>query len=366
MTLAEQFAETTPTDNIYMPGQRPPLTMEQQRLVAENYALVIKIAGRLKRQYSFLDMDDAIGDGCEGLCDAAQKFAEELGVDFEVYAPYRIKGSIIDGARKFRKTRNSAAVHLISIEKQVEYDDGTKSPFDIADPAPGPEEIVLQEQTVVDIDSSVDDLSDRHRYIVSQRIAGLTFKQIGEAMGVHGTRVMQLHAKAKRALEGKKVEWTEATSNTGDALPASLSPARRKELIHASLGMSVAQSAEVSGLSTQTVKTVRAAIIELTGAGSLAQAISIGIKAEWIPIEQENSNPENINLSPAQLKDLTLVIEGYDGPEIAQMTYRSIDTVKAHRKRVFAKLGVHNINQAVRRAYELGIFPLKTTNADSA
>ncbi|MBN2084629.1 MAG: AAA family ATPase, partial [Anaerolineales bacterium] len=58
-------------------------------------------------------------------------------------------------------------------------------------------------------------------------------------------------------------------------------------------------------------------------------------------------------LSERELDVLRLLAAGRSNPEIAEALYISLNTVKAHVKSVFAKLGVHNRSQALLRAQEL-------------
>jgi len=58
-------------------------------------------------------------------------------------------------------------------------------------------------------------------------------------------------------------------------------------------------------------------------------------------------------LSERELEVLRLLAAGRSNPEIAGDLYVSLNTVKAHVKSIFAKLGVHNRSQALLRAQEL-------------
>jgi LuxR family maltose regulon positive regulatory protein len=58
-------------------------------------------------------------------------------------------------------------------------------------------------------------------------------------------------------------------------------------------------------------------------------------------------------LSDRELDVLRLLAAGRSNPEIAEALFISLNTVKAHVKSVFGKLGVHNRSQALLRAQEL-------------
>ena len=62
-------------------------------------------------------------------------------------------------------------------------------------------------------------------------------------------------------------------------------------------------------------------------------------------------------LSERELEVLQLIAEGLTNPEIASRLFLSLNTVKAHARNIYGKLGVHNRTQAVVRARTLGILP---------
>jgi LuxR family maltose regulon positive regulatory protein len=63
------------------------------------------------------------------------------------------------------------------------------------------------------------------------------------------------------------------------------------------------------------------------------------------------------SLSERELEVLQLVAEGLTNPEIASRLFLSLNTVKAHTRNIYGKLGVHNRTQAVARARALGLLP---------
>ncbi|MCJ7701824.1 MAG: response regulator transcription factor, partial [Anaerolineales bacterium] len=60
-------------------------------------------------------------------------------------------------------------------------------------------------------------------------------------------------------------------------------------------------------------------------------------------------------LSERELEVLQLIAEGLTNQEIASRLYISLNTVKAHTRTIYSKLGVNNRTQAVARARSLGI-----------
>jgi LuxR family maltose regulon positive regulatory protein len=62
-------------------------------------------------------------------------------------------------------------------------------------------------------------------------------------------------------------------------------------------------------------------------------------------------------LSERELEVLQLVAEGLTNQEIASRLFLSLNTVKAHTRNIYGKLGVNSRTQAVARARALGILP---------
>jgi LuxR family maltose regulon positive regulatory protein len=62
-------------------------------------------------------------------------------------------------------------------------------------------------------------------------------------------------------------------------------------------------------------------------------------------------------LSERELEVLQLIAEGLTNPEIASRLFLSLNTVKAHTRNIYGKLGVHSRTQAVAKARALGILP---------
>jgi LuxR family maltose regulon positive regulatory protein len=62
-------------------------------------------------------------------------------------------------------------------------------------------------------------------------------------------------------------------------------------------------------------------------------------------------------LSERELEVLQLIADGLTNREIATRLFLSVNTVKAHTRNVYGKLGVHSRTQAAARAQVLGILP---------
>jgi LuxR family maltose regulon positive regulatory protein len=62
-------------------------------------------------------------------------------------------------------------------------------------------------------------------------------------------------------------------------------------------------------------------------------------------------------LSERELEVLQLIAEGLTNPEIASQLFLALNTVKAHTRNIYGKLGVNSRTQAVARVRALGILP---------
>jgi LuxR family maltose regulon positive regulatory protein len=61
---------------------------------------------------------------------------------------------------------------------------------------------------------------------------------------------------------------------------------------------------------------------------------------------------------------LRLLGSDLDGPDIARELVVSLNTVRTHTKKIYAKLGVNNRRAAIRRAQELDLLSRKNATAN--
>jgi RNA polymerase sigma factor for flagellar operon FliA len=92
------------------------LTEAQRSLVERHINLVREIATAQRWRLFRLDLDDLLGAGHIGLIQAAQRYQPDSGVPFRGYAHYRIRGAMLDLARKNDRPGRRRAVALKSLE----------------------------------------------------------------------------------------------------------------------------------------------------------------------------------------------------------------------------------------------------------
>ncbi len=86
------------SDDVGTPLQN---TVSQDAVIEQHGSLVTKMAKQLWKRLSLsLSVDDLTQAGVIGLLEAAKNYKEEKGASFETYARIRIRGSILDEARK--------------------------------------------------------------------------------------------------------------------------------------------------------------------------------------------------------------------------------------------------------------------------
>lgn len=71
------------------------------------------------------ELDELVGDGMVALVEAAERFDPERGVPFTAFARHRVRGAMVDGYRRLRRTgRNHSSgepVRFVSIDAVDDY-----------------------------------------------------------------------------------------------------------------------------------------------------------------------------------------------------------------------------------------------------
>jgi RNA polymerase sigma factor for flagellar operon FliA len=76
------------------------MTPAEHELVTAHLPLVQSLARKLAAQLPWVERDDLVSAGREGLIQAAQRFDPSRGVAFSTFAYYRIRGAMFDGVRR--------------------------------------------------------------------------------------------------------------------------------------------------------------------------------------------------------------------------------------------------------------------------
>ena len=229
---------------------------EREELILQHYPMVRRVAYRMVSRYpSCIEADDLVTIGTLGLIDAVDKFEESRSVSFSAYARIRVQGAILDELRKTdwvpRSVRNrfsriqetkqglreklgrdpkeeevaealgveverlremiqGATVRtLVSMEEGSEDEESVGSTLPSAEPTPL--EAATKEHLREMVRARVTDLPERERQIVDMYyFQELTFREIGQILGITESRVSQLHSRMKARMSFELQELLEA------------------------------------------------------------------------------------------------------------------------------------------------------------
>jgi RNA polymerase sigma factor for flagellar operon FliA len=203
--------------------------------VVKHMALVKQTASFLRpRVPAYLEMADMVQIGTLGLLEAARNYDENQGIEFESFAKIRIRGAIVDEARKLSKIsrlalknikrHKEAADHLtnllgkaptsreiaaflgmdlgdfenerthansfnhLELEPLLETQD-----FDIEDASDQPLDQLVDAETQQELASEISRLDERKKLILSLYYRDeMNLKEIGAIIGVNESRVSQI------------------------------------------------------------------------------------------------------------------------------------------------------------------------------
>jgi RNA polymerase sigma factor for flagellar operon FliA len=218
----------------------------REKLLINYLSLVKIIAGRMKVTLpGSVEYNDLVSSGLIGLINSIDNFNPKRGFKVETYAAPRIRGAILDGLRdvdwlprsyrqKSRKLDQTmeklfsrlgriptdeeiakelelnlddyykyidhvGAASLVSLDIHVagtEGDSGSLYEVISDDNQPNPYDLVEEADIQQAALNLIDELSDQERTVVAlYYYEGLTFREIGEVIGVSESRVCQIHTK---------------------------------------------------------------------------------------------------------------------------------------------------------------------------
>ena len=217
-------------------------------LVLRYVGLVRSIALQVRGVYSsFAQVDDIINEGVLALVGAVDKFDLEKGVKFETYVSKRIRGAVIDLARRQdwvprsirRKAReidqvsnelfaelgrypsdeemtarlgvtvdqyqedlaNSSLCNILSLDSL--FEDREKNSADVADSDSysRPEESLMRQELLETLTEGISSLRENEQLVVSLYYQkNLSMKEIAQVLEVSEPRISQIHSRAIQKL----------------------------------------------------------------------------------------------------------------------------------------------------------------------
>jgi RNA polymerase sigma factor for flagellar operon FliA len=240
-------------------SRRVPATPDTERdsLVLSHTHLVRKIAYHLlARMPATVDVDDLVQSGMVGLIAAARDFSPDRGAAFRTYAGIRIRGAMLDEARRADWVPRSVRRGVREVQgaaRRLQRETGQQArPAEIAaalglsldnyyglvndaiacKPLSYEQVFTMHEQYTADVPdetgatpdqqlendrflealtAAIEDLPERLKLVLSLYFDDeLNLREIGTVLGVTESRVCQLHATAKAEIRVRMKAWVEA------------------------------------------------------------------------------------------------------------------------------------------------------------
>jgi len=227
--------------------------LDKDQFVSQYASLVKRIAYHLMAKLPpSVQVDDLIQNGMLGLLDAASRFEDGLGAQFETYAAQRIRGAMLDGLREndwlprgLRRDMRRIETAVRALEQQhgrppseselaqaldmtlADYqkmlqearghqlvyleDLGGRGEDDylernFASSRPDPLAALLDQDMRDTLVHAIEDLPEREKMMMALYYEEeLNLREIGEVLGVSESRVCQLHTQAIARLRSRIV-----------------------------------------------------------------------------------------------------------------------------------------------------------------
>ena len=232
-------------------------TVDRDALITKYAHLVKYVVGRLGVSiHGVFDHEDAMQAGVLGLLRAIDAYKPDSVASFESYAIVRIRGSILDAVRsldpvgraareaaraiagamrdltadlgrmpveaevaehlgisveRYRERLAAASVVTISLDEPDDHGDGD-GPSAIAESAIDPQAIDPEDEAtrrddLIGLAHEIARLGERQQLILSMYYRDeMTFKEIGQVLGVTESRICQVHTETVLALRGRLVD----------------------------------------------------------------------------------------------------------------------------------------------------------------
>lgn len=189
----------------------------QTRLVEGHVDVLRRCVNRFAAKLPpHIDRDELVSAAQLGLVKAAQRFDPGRETSFESYAYTRMVGAMLDALRdqdengrhdrargeRLLTTRGgervmAPLVTLVSLSGPAHaYEESASLEEELADDT----NAYSYAETVADLMAAISVLPKRHQYVILQRAAGITDREIGEQLGVTESRISQIATHALRRI----------------------------------------------------------------------------------------------------------------------------------------------------------------------
>jgi RNA polymerase sigma factor for flagellar operon FliA len=207
----------------------------QGEITAEELALVQGIAGKLRNELGLLSQhEDLVAAGYQGLVEARARYDATRGVQFNTFAYYRIRGAMLDYARKssnlsrraYEKVRLAESADRVGegvAEMRAADPQGRKDVaatvsaldagiaqltmgFVLAQAAEeaepeSPHEAYVTKETALALRQAIAELDERERALLEGHyFDGRRFDEVAESLGISKSWASRVHQKALEKL----------------------------------------------------------------------------------------------------------------------------------------------------------------------
>jgi RNA polymerase sigma factor for flagellar operon FliA len=239
--------------DVFIYPQHTSPALERDRLIKAHLTLVDFLVDRMVAKVpAYMTRDDIRSAGMVGLLDAASRFNPGMGILFKTFAEQRIRGAIVDEARRMgwfsRTMREKQAgiaetfaqleqrlgrvpeeaevaaeldldleqyrrllvevghLGLVSLQESLDPSGDGPCLLDTLEDAslPNPEQALAKKEQARELAALLATLSEKEQQVISLLYyEELTQKEIAEVLGLTEGRISQLHSQALIKLKGK-------------------------------------------------------------------------------------------------------------------------------------------------------------------
>lgn len=213
-----------------------PAVSAPREITDDELALVQGVAGKLRNELGLVsEHEDLVAAGYQGLVEAHARFDASRGVQFNTFAYYRIRGAMLDYARKSSNLSRRAYERVRLAESADRVGEGVAE-MRAADPAgradkahavaaldagiskltmgfalvlaqqenaePSPEESLIEKDTALRLRRAVAELDERERALLEGHyFDGRRFDEVAASLGISKSWASRVHAKALEKLK---------------------------------------------------------------------------------------------------------------------------------------------------------------------
>lgn len=174
------------------------MTTEQQALIVDSLPRVRGVVHRLMLRMPWAAQthelfEDLQQEGVIGLIQSIDRFDPSNGAAFWTFAHTRVEGAMLDALRRIagRSRNGGSCVYFVSLpEGHASHD-----------------RALDQSEAVADVESLLEHLPPRESNVVRRSyLQEHTMREIGQSMGVNGSRVSQLRTRAVQRMRARVVK----------------------------------------------------------------------------------------------------------------------------------------------------------------